>query len=60
MDWQSFGLGMLLTGSVSAIISLIERRGCWHGIAWGGADTDHPGWWLFRNKRIFAREWKKL
>lgn len=58
MDY--FVAGALTATIVDVITRALEARGWWHGLSWGGKDTEHPGWWKWRYKRPAEREWKKL
>jgi len=38
--------------------NLSDAFGWWRGIWWGGASSNRPGWWTWRERR--EQEWKPL
>jgi len=52
MDWLAWIVAPVI------VIAILSRLTSWlgySGIAWGGADTDHPGWWLIRSETVYVR-----
>lgn len=51
MSWLAiFAFAAVIIG-----LRLLVARLGYSGIAWGGKDTPHPGWWLTRSDTVYVR-----
>lgn len=52
------GWGWLAPFGVIIAYRILNKILPWHGVHWGGSNTHHPGWWLYRTE--YVRAYRKI